>query len=45
MVDFEKAVDCVAWSFIQRAFDFLNFGPDMKRWIITFYKNANTCLT
>ena len=39
MVDFEKALDCVSWTFIGKALDFLNFGHDIKQWV----KNANTC--
>ena len=36
MVDFEKAFDSVSWSFIQKALEFFNFGPDIRRWIKTF---------
>ena len=28
-IDIEKAFDNVSWSFIQKALDFLNFGPDI----------------
>ena len=44
MVDFEKVFDSVFWSFIQKALEFFNFGPDIKRWIKTFYNNASTCV-
>ena len=44
MVDFEKAFDSVSWSFIQKALEFFNFGPDIRRWIKTFYNNASTCV-
>ena len=45
MIDFEKAFGSVALPFIQKALDFFHFGPDIIRWINTFYKNANTCIS
>ena len=42
MIDFAKAFDSVSWKFIQKSLDFFNFGPDIKRWIRTFYCNANS---
>ena len=44
MVDFEKAFDSVFWSFIQKALEFFNFGPDIRGWIKTFYNNASKCV-
>ena len=44
MIDFEKAFDSVSWSFIQKALDRFNFGPDIKRCIKTFYTNATSCV-
>ena len=44
VVDFEKAFDSVSWSFIQIALEFFNFGPEIRRWIKTFYNNASTCV-
>ena len=38
-VDFEKAVDSVAWSFIKKFLDRFNFGPDIIRWVQIFYTN------
>ena len=32
-IDFEKEFASVLPSFIQKALDFVNFGPDFKRWI------------
>ena len=43
LIDFEKAFDSVAWSFINKVLDFFNFGPIFKRWISTFYKNIESC--
>ena len=45
LVDFEKAFDSIAWSFISKALDFFCFGPDIKKWICTFYNNINACVT
>ena len=42
MVDFEKAFDSVAWSFIEKSLNKFNFGHDIKRWISTFYANINS---
>ena len=39
MVDFEKAFDSAAWSFIEKFLTVLSFGSDIKRWIGTFYAN------
>ena len=43
-VDFEKAFDGVAWSFIEKSLNKFNFGHDIKRWISTFYANLNSCM-
>ena len=47
MIGIEKAFDSVAWPFIciQKALEFFNFAPDMKRLINAFYKTANTCIS
>ena len=37
MIDFEKAFDSVAWSFVQKALIKFNFGNDIERWVSTFY--------
>ena len=44
MVDFEKAFDSVAWSFIEKSLTVFNFGSDIKRWIATFYPNIKSCI-
>ena len=44
MVDFEKAFDSVAWSFIEKALRKFKFGKDFTRWILTFYNNINLCV-
>ena len=45
LIDFEKAFDSVAWSFITKVLDFFNFGESIKAWIKLFYKNIKSCIT
>lgn len=44
LVDFEKAFDSVAWSFINKSLSVFNFGHDIKRWVSTFYANIKSCI-
>ena len=44
LIDFEKAFDSVAWSFVDKVLDFFNFGTDIKKWINTFYNNIKSCV-
>ena len=44
-IDFSKAFDSVSWKFIQSSLEFFNFGPDIKRWVRTFYNKANSCIS
>ena len=32
-IDFEKAFDSIAWSFINKTLEIFNFGHDIKKWI------------
>ncbi|WP_419612126.1 RNA-directed DNA polymerase, partial [Thiolapillus sp.] len=45
LIDFEKAFDSISWSFMQKCLNFFNFGPNVKKWIRTFYKNISTCVS
>lgn len=45
LVDLEKAFDSVAWSFVDKCLDFFNFGPDLKRWIKTFFTDIVACVS
>ena len=42
---FEKAFDSIEWNFLFKALDKLNFGPDFKSWVQTFYCNITSCVT
>ena len=40
-IDFEKAFDSLEWNsgnFLHNCLDVFNFGPNFKRWIITFLR-------
>lgn len=43
-VDFEKAFDSVAHSFIEKCLVFFNFGTSIRKWIATFYKSCVSCV-
>ena len=42
LIDFEKAFDSVAWSFIEKCLNFFNFKHNIIAWIETFYKNIKS---
>ena len=44
-IDFEKkAFDSLDWDFKLKCLDAFGFGPSLKRWIETFYKNISSCV-
>ena len=45
LIDFEKAFDSVSWNFIEDVLDFFNFGPSIKQWVRTFYKNISSAVS
>lgn len=45
LVDFEKAFDSISWKFIDKVLDFVNFGPDIKKWVSAFYYDILTCVS
>ena len=42
LIDFEKAFDSVAWSFMEKCLKFYNFKNDIICWIKTFYRNIKS---
>ena len=44
-IDFEKAFDSVSWSFLFKCLRYFNFGPDIIKWIETFYCDITTCIS
>ena len=43
-IDFEKAFDSIDWEFMVKCLDVFCFGPSLKGWIETFYKNICNCV-
>ena len=43
-VDFQQAFDSVSWKFIDKALDYFNFGPSIKKWIKLFQTGAQSCI-
>ena len=41
-LDFRKAFDTIEWQMIQQVLSIFNFGVSIKRWIETFYCNAES---
>ena len=44
LLDFEKAFDTLEWSFINKALEFLGFGPDFCNWVKSLYFNIESCI-
>ena len=44
LIDFEKAFDSVAWSFIFKVLNLYNFGVSFKTWIHIFYNKIESCV-
>ena len=42
LIDFEKAIDSLSWTFIEKALDLCNFKISIKNWIRTLYNNSTT---
>ena len=43
-VDFEKAFDCLEWSFMEKALEFFGFPRVYIQWIMTLYNDISTCV-
>ena len=43
-IDFKKAFDTLDWKFIFKTLDVFNFGPQIIRWIKTFYNDCSSCV-
>ena len=43
-IDFQKAFDSIDWEFMIKCLDVFGFGPSLKGWIETFYKNISSCV-
>ena len=45
LIDFEKAFDSLSWRFIDKVLGYFNFGPSIRKWVSTFYKNSCSAVT
>ena len=43
-IDFQKAFDSLEWNFLKSCLESFNFGPNFLRWVMTFYKNIESCV-
>ena len=43
-IDFKKAFDSIDWHFLSNTLEAFNFGPQLKRWITTFYNGCSSCV-
>ena len=43
-LDFEKAFDTVAWTFIWKTLGSFNFGSSVIRWIKLYHRNIESCV-
>ena len=43
-IDFKKAFDTLDWNFLFKTLEVLNFGPQIVRWINTFYNDCSSCV-
>ena len=43
--DFEKAFDTLEWSFVEKVFEYNNFGPSYIEWIKIFYNDFKVVFT
>ena len=43
-IDFEKAFDSLEWDFLEKCLEKFNFGPDLIKWIKTFYNDIQSCV-
>ena len=43
-IDFEKAFDSVDWHFMEKTLKHFGFGPDILRWISSFYNDIKSSI-
>ena len=43
-IDFEKTFNSFDWDFMIKCLDAFGFGPSLKGWVETFYKNICSCV-
>ena len=43
-VDFEKAYDCVEWTFLFKVLKLFNFGENLSKWVKTIINDSSSCV-
>ena len=43
-IDFWKAFNSLECNFLQKCLESFNFGPNFICWVMTFYKNIQSCV-
>ena len=44
-IDFEKAFDSIEWDYyLTASLEVFNFGPELTKWVKTFYRNVSSCI-
>ena len=43
-IDFEEAFDSLEWDVLKKCLEKFNFGPDLIKWINTFYNGIQSCV-
>ena len=43
-IDFEKAINTIEWSFIEKTLKYFNFGTSLVTWIKLFYRDTSSCV-
>ena len=42
LIDFEKAFDSIEWGYLHKVLLHYNFGPNIRKWVETLYKNISS---
>ena len=45
LIDFEKAIDCLPWSFINKTFETFRFGPSVIKWFDIFNQDPKSAVS
>ena len=45
LIDFEKALDSLEWSFLYKTIKFYNFGNSVLKWVKLFNTDTQSCVT
>ena len=43
-IDFESSFDSIEWDYLTASLKAFNFGPELIKWVNTFYKSVSSCI-